>query len=81
MDKVHRMLTDNGTAIFIQAAADNIYDRIFLSLLERTAHSAQYLSSADFKSLYGGKFDIAEEFRVDCSWFIPNIYGFVLKKK
>lgn len=81
IDKVHGMLNDNGRAIFIQASQNNIYDRIALWLVERTAEKAEYISKDEFCRLFETRFIIEERFTIRERWFMPSICGFVMRKR
>lgn len=81
IDKVHGMLNENGRAIFIQASQNNLYDRIALWLVERTAEKAEYISKDEFCRLFETRFIIEERFTIRERWFMPSICGFVMRKR
>lgn len=78
--QIHGLLRQNGTAIFVQASRNNLYDRIALWFTEKTAEKAEYLSRKEFAALVEGRFTIIERFTVRERWYMPSICGFVMKK-
>lgn len=47
VENIYRVLKNGGTAIFIQASINNLYDRIVMAVVEKTAEKADYLSIVD----------------------------------
>ena len=78
--QIHGLLRSDGTAIFVQASGNNLYDRIALWFTEKTAEKAEYLSHREFAALVEGRFAITERFTIRERWFMPSICGFVMKK-
>lgn len=80
LSQIHGLLRSGGTAIFVQASRNNLYDRVALWLTEKTAEKAEYLSHGEFAALVEGRFTITERFTIRERWFMPSICGFVMKK-
>jgi trans-aconitate methyltransferase len=80
IEKLHGMLNESGKAIFVQASQNNLYDRIALWLVERTAEKAEYLSRDEFCNLFEHRFAIEERFTIRERWFMPSICGFVVRR-
>lgn len=78
--QIHGLLRHGGTAIFVHASRNNLYDRIALWFTEKTAEKAEYLSRKEFAALVEGRFTITERFTIREKWFMPSICGFVMKK-
>ena len=81
LKKTASMLEENGMAIFIQGSINGIYDKIVMSMVERTAESANYLSKKEFINLAKEYFVVEESFLIKEKWFMPSLCGFVLRKK
>ena len=81
LDVVYNLLNENGIAIFAQASINNIYDKIAMTIIEATAEKADYLSRKDFEILASKSFFVEERFLIKERFFMPSIYGFVLRKK
>jgi ubiquinone/menaquinone biosynthesis C-methylase UbiE len=79
--EIHKILSDNGIAIFVQAAVNNFYDKLVLQAVEATAEKADYLSRETFRKLAERHFEIIEEFTIKEQFFMPSICGFVLRKR
>ncbi|MHB8127605.1 MAG: class I SAM-dependent DNA methyltransferase [Mobilitalea sp.] len=80
INKIYNLLNDRGYVIFAQASINSFYDKVAMSIVEKTAEKADYLSRKDFIALTEKKFEIKEEFQIQEKWFMPSICGFVLKK-
>jgi len=80
VSKIHNMIRENGHAIFVQASINNPYDGFVMSLIEKTAEKADYLSREEFTELMKNKFEIISTFKIHEKWFMPSICGFVMKK-
>ena len=78
---IRSSLKDDGRVIFIHASVNNLYDRIIMTLVEKTAEQAQYLSKEDFMIMVADMFVVEENFIIRERWFMPSIVGFVLRKK
>lgn len=52
-----------------------------MSVVEKTAEKADYLSKSNFKKLFESKFEIIEEFEIKEKFFMPTLAGFVMRKK
>jgi ubiquinone/menaquinone biosynthesis C-methylase UbiE len=74
-------LADDGEAIFIHASVNSIYDGIVMSVVEKTAEPAEYLSRSEFRFIASQFFTITEEFLIKEKFFMPSICGFILTKK
>ncbi|MHB1454787.1 MAG: class I SAM-dependent DNA methyltransferase [Saccharofermentanales bacterium] len=79
--KLHDALKKDGVMIFVQASINCRYDRMVMSLIERTAEKADYLSKVEFRNLVSGDFVITEEFDIKEKIFMPSICGFVMRKR
>ncbi len=79
-DIVLNLLSDGGTAIFIQSSINNIYDKIVYFIVELTAEKADYLSIKDFKKIFRDKFKI-KTYIIKEIFFMPTIAGFIMRKK
>lgn len=75
------LIKEDGIAIFIQASINSQYDKFVMSIIEKTAEKAEYLSKKDFCYLASKHFTIKDSFTIKEKWFMPNICGFVLGKK
>jgi len=80
INKIYNLLKESGYVIFAQASINSFYDKFAMSIVEKTAEKADYLSRRDFIALTEKKFEIKEEFQIHEKWFMPSICGFVLKK-
>lgn len=80
LSQIHSLLREDGSAIFVQASSNSLYDRIALWLIEKTAEKAEYLSRREFAALVEDYFTITETFTIRERWFMPSICGFVMKK-
>lgn len=81
VENINNILKNNGYAIFVQASINNLYDKIIMSVVEKTAEKADYLSKSNFKKLFESKFEIIEEFEIKEKFFMPTLAGFVMRKK
>jgi len=79
--RVREVLKQGGHAIFVQASVNTIYDRIVMWFVEKTAESAQYFSKKEFAAYFSDEFDIIDEFVIKKKWYMPNICGFVFRRK
>ncbi len=70
-----------GYAIFAQASINNLYDKIVMGMIEKTAAEADYMSRERFIALVRPYFEVVETFTIKEKNYVPNICGFVLKKK
>ena len=75
------LLKDDGKALFIQAGINGFYDKFVMSIIEKTAEKADYLSQKDFCRLAAEYFVIEGCFGIKEKWFMPSICGFILGKK
>lgn len=75
------LLTKGGVVICVQSCDNNLFDKIVLRFVEKTATKAEYLSSEKFKKLFFEKFAIVEEFKIKEKWYMPSICGFVMTKR
>jgi len=76
-----KVLKDDGVMIFAQASINNMYDRLVMAAVEKTAEPAEYLSRRDFRRLAEAEFSILSEFAVKERFYMPSICGFVLVKR
>lgn len=81
LEKLSKLLQDKGKAIFIQASINSFYDKFVMSIVEKTAEKAEYLSKKDFCDLAEKYFFVENIFTIREQWFMPTIAGFVLGKK
>lgn len=81
VENISKILKNNGYAIFVQASVNNLYDKIIMSVVEKTAEKADYLSKVEFKNLFEQNFEIIEEFEIKEKFFMPTLAGFVMRKK
>ena len=81
LENVSNALKENGRAIFVAASINNIYDKLIMAIIESTAEKADYLSKKDFMAIAEKYFIIDEIFLIKEKWFMPSIYGFVMRKK
>lgn len=81
VNHIMKLVKKDGYAIFVQASVNNIYDRIVMWFVEKTAEIAQYLSKEQFKNYFRDGFDLIEEFVIKERWYMPNICGFVFRRK
>lgn len=81
LQKLSHFLKDDGKAIFIQASINSGYDKFVMSIIEKTAEKAEYLSIKDFCGLAENYFVIKDTFTIKEKWYMPSICGFVLGKK
>jgi len=81
LEKLHKALRADGVLIFVQASANNFYDRFVLSLVVKTAEAGEYPSLQDFRDLVSPCFAIKSEFSIRERFFMPSICGFVLEKR
>ncbi|MDF1618210.1 class I SAM-dependent DNA methyltransferase [Petrocella sp. FN5] len=81
LNQVEKYLKEDGIAIFTQASINNHYDNFVMKMIEKTAESAAYLSKAAFKKLVSRHFTITYTFTIHEKWFMPSIFGFVMRKK
>ena len=79
--KLFKALKAGGILLFVQASTNNLYDRLVLCVVERTAEPANYLSRKDFRALVSPFFTVKHEFMVRERVFMPSICGFVLEKR
>jgi hypothetical protein len=68
-------------AIFIHGSINSIYDKIVMSIVEMTAENASYISKKQFIDLAKEYFVVEGSFLIKERWFMPSIYGFVLRRK
>jgi hypothetical protein len=80
LQKLYDILKPGGTAIFVQASVNNLYDRLVMAVVERTAERAEYLSRREFCRLAAPLFIVKSTFNVKERVFMPSICGFVLEK-
>ena len=81
LKKLSDLLKEDGMAIFIQASINSSYDKFAMSIVEKTAEKADYLSKKEFWNLAGKYFVMEDSFTIKEKWFMPSICGFVLGKK
>jgi len=81
LKKLNHMLSDDGLAILVQASINSKYDAFAMSIIEKTAEKAEYLSIAQFTQLTNPYFTIIESFTLKERWYMPSICGFVMRKK
>ena len=81
LQKLCRLLKDNGKIIFAQASINNVYDRFIMAIIETTAEPADYLSKKKFRELAGDYFNIRSEFVIKERFFMPTICAFVMEKR
>jgi len=81
LEKLYQALKSDGIIIFVQASTNNLYDRFALSVVERTAEPADYLSRKDFRELISPLFMVKHDFNIKERFFMPSICGFVLEKR
>jgi len=81
LEKLYHVLTDDGLAIFVQASINSKYDAFAMSIIEKTAEKAEYLSKVEFTYLTDPYFNIVESFTLKERWYMPSICGFVMRKK
>ena len=81
INNINRILKNKGYAIFVQASINNQYDKLVMSIVEKTAEKAQYLSKSEFKKLFESRFEIIEEFEVKEKFYMPTLAGFVMRKR
>ena len=81
VNNINKILKNNGYAIFVQASINNQYDKLVMSIVEKTAEKAQYLSKSEFKKLFESRFEIVKEFEVKEKFFMPTLAGFVMRKR
>jgi len=79
--RVKEVLKPGGYAIFVQASVNTIYDLIVMWFVEKTAESAQYLSKQELAAYFSEEFDTIDEFVIKKKWYMPNICGFVFRRK
>ncbi len=75
------LLKPEGTALFIQASANSLYDRLCMWVIEQTAEKADYLSVKDFTALVSPHFEVTEHFLIRERFYMASIYGFIMKKR
>ncbi|MFA5561823.1 MAG: class I SAM-dependent methyltransferase [Eubacteriales bacterium] len=75
------LLQEDGEAIFIQASINSRYDKWVMSVVEKTAEKANYLSKQAFCRLAASYFVVKETYTIKERWFMPTICVFVLGKK
>ena len=81
LEKLHRSLKDDGLVIFVQASINSLYDKFVMTLIEKTAERAEYLSRKEFRRLTSSHFNIIEEFTIKEHILMPSICGFVMRKR
>lgn len=78
LSKLKEVLKPNGIIIFVQASINNLYDKGVMSIIEKTAEKAEYLSRENFRKLVEQEYKIEKEFKIKERFFMPSICGFVL---
>lgn len=78
LHKVARQLKPDGNAIFIQASINNMYDKLVMWVIEKTAENAQYLSAAAFEQMVSEEFQIIDRFYIKERFYMASIFGLVL---
>ncbi len=81
MKNMKKILKDDGYIILIQASINNIYDKLIMTIVEKTAEQAEYLSKEKVKELFDTDFEIILEFELKEKFFMPTIAGFVMRKR
>jgi ubiquinone/menaquinone biosynthesis C-methylase UbiE len=81
LQKLYDTLKPGGIAIFVQASINNVYDRLVMAVIERTAERAEYLSRHDFRTLAEPLFTVQSTFQIKERFFMPSICGFGLEKR
>ncbi len=81
LSKLNKVLANHGIMIFVQASINSKYDKIVMSVIEKTAEDADYLPREEFKKLFDKDFVIVDEFCIKEKRLMPSICGFVMKKK
>jgi trans-aconitate methyltransferase len=81
LKKIASLLDENGMTIFIQGSINGIYDKVVMSIVEMTAENASYISKKQFIDLAKEYFVVEGSFLIKERWFMPSIYGFVLRRK
>jgi ubiquinone/menaquinone biosynthesis C-methylase UbiE len=81
LNKLCNALKAEGILILAQASINNLYDRLVLSAVERTAEPADYLSRRYFRNLVSPYFVVKKEFLIRERFFMPSLCGFVLGKR
>lgn len=81
LSKFNEILKPGGTAIFIQASVNNLYDRLIMWGVEKTASKAQYLSRERMLALTGEQFENLEVFTIRERFYMPHICGFIVRKR
>ncbi|MCL1914479.1 MAG: class I SAM-dependent methyltransferase [Eubacteriaceae bacterium] len=79
-DKIKLLVKPGGYAILVQASVNSLYDKIAMWFVEKTAEPAQYLEKNDFLRYFMNGFDLVEQFALKEKWYMPTIYGFVLRR-
>ena len=74
-------LRDDGAVIFAHASINNVYDKMVMYFIEKTAEKADYLSNEAFLALIRPYFYAETVFTIRKKWFMPSIYGYVLRKR
>jgi len=78
--KIYEILAVSGIAIFVQASANNFYDKLILKGVEAKAEKADYLSRKAFLAMTEKYFTLIDEFYIHEKFYMPSILGFVFKK-
>lgn len=81
LKKVSELLAKNGKAIFVQGSINNFYDKLAFGVVEMTAEKADYVSRKDFCMMAEENFVVEKVFKIKKKYYMPSIYGFVLRRK
>lgn len=80
ISNIHSVLKPNGYAIIVSASINNIYDRFVMSIIEKTASEAIYLSKDSMCNILYDKFEVEKSFLIKEKFYMPSIWGFVARK-
>ncbi len=78
LHEINRLLKSEGKFIIAFASANNLYDKIVMSLVKLTTGPAQYPSDKEFRDMIKGVFIVESRHIIRESFYMPTISVYVL---
>jgi ubiquinone/menaquinone biosynthesis C-methylase UbiE len=81
LNNFYKILKPGGSIIFVQGSVNNLYDKLVMWFVEKTASKADYLSKNQMCELLLERFKVIDAFTIKERFFMASICGFVAGKK
>ncbi|WP_422484926.1 class I SAM-dependent DNA methyltransferase [Gudongella sp. DL1XJH-153] len=78
LNEINRLVKSEGKFIIAFASANNLYDKMVMSLVKLTTGPAQYPSDEEFRDMIKGNFAVESRHIIRESFYMPTISVYVL---